>query len=477
MKKLLIKGNWRDSGSCETLPVIDPRTGQEFCRVASATKEDVREAIDAADQAFDSWSKRSLHQRTALLREASKLVMDKKEEIARAMTQEQGKPFPEALGEVVKGADILHYYAEEGERVYGRIVQNAEADIQSAVIYQPVGVCAAIVPWNYPIELLAWKVGAALAAGCTIVCKFASDTPLSSAMFAEQINAAGFPAGVLNTVNGPGRILGNEILRNSKVKKVAFTGSTEVGISVLTESAGTLKKTSMELGGSLPMLVFKDCDLAAAVTGAVRRSFRNMGQICIAINRIYVEQEIYEIFLKRFTEAAQKLVVGDGFKDGVDLGPMCNEASRKTTDEHVRDAVEKGARLLCGGKIPKIEGFENGYWYEPSIVADATQDMKIMTEETFGPAVGVNSFNDIDEAIRLANDSLYGLAAIVYSSNIHTVKRCAYEIAAGNVAVNNVDAGVINAPYGGWKESGFGYEHGPEGLMEYFRAKHIRIKA
>ena len=477
MNQLLINGSWIDAKDGAKMAVYDPRTNKVIAEVAKAGKSDILAAIDSAEKAFEKWGRSNLYERTKLLRKAAEIVRKDREEIAKAMTLEQGKPYKEALGEVDKGADILLYYAEEGERVYGRIIQNAEADIQSSVIYQPIGVCAAIVPWNYPVELLAWKVGGAMAAGCTIICKFSSETPISSALFMRSIQNAGFPPGVINCLNGSGAEVGALLLESPKVKKVAFTGSTAVGLDVLERSAKTLKKTSMELGGSLPMLVFNDCDLKAAAVGAARRSFRNMGQICIAINRIYVQKDIYEDFLKKFKEETEKLIVGDGFDEKTNVGPMCNKKGLETTIAHVSDAVKRGARLITGGKAPTVEGFPDGNWYLPTILADVKQDALIMREETFGPAVGVAPFKDVDEAIALANDTPYGLAAIVYGSNIHTIKRCCLEIDAGNVAVNNVDAGVINAPYGGWKSSGFGKEHGPEGLYEYFQIKHIRIKA
>lgn len=476
IEKMLINGEWKNAADGQTFPVVDPRTAQPFSNVPKATRKDVEDAVNAADSAFKSWSELNVFKRSAILRKASLIVQENKEAIGRTMSREQGKPAAEAIGEVQKGADILRYYAEEGERVYGRIIANEDESTTSMVIYQPIGVCAAISPWNYPIELLAWKVGAALVSGCTLVCKLPSETPLSPLMFLDCLVKAGVPAGVLNALTGAGREMGSWLLENPKIKKIAFTGSTKVGKTVFGSCVKTLRKSSMELGGSLPMLVFKDCDLDAAVKGAVRRSFRNMGQICIAINRIYVEQDIYDEFLKRFKEETEKLTIGDGLNEDVNLGPMCTAAGVRTVSEHVRDAIEKGARLLTGGEAPTIPGFENGYWYKPTILADVNHDMKIMTEETFGPAVGVMPFKDLDEALRLANDCVYGLASIVFTQNLTTAHTCALKLESGNVAINNVDAGVINAPYGGWKESGFGYEHGPEGLREYFHVKHVRLR-
>lgn len=474
--QLFINGEWRNASDGGTFEVIDPRTATPFAKVPKATRQDVDAAVEAADAAFYDWSHKNVFERSALLRKASLLVEADKERIGRLMSREQGKPAAEAIGEVQKGAEILRYYAEEGERVYGRVIANADADTSSMVVYQPVGPCAAISPWNYPIELLAWKVGAALISGCTLVAKLPSETPLSPLLFIEKVMEAGLPKGVLNAITGAGRDVGGWLLENPKLRKVAFTGSTAVGKTVMAGCVENLRRSSMELGGSLPMLVFNDCDLDAAVAGAVRRSFRNMGQICIAVNRIYVQREIYEEFLRRFAAATEKLTVGDGLAQNVDLGPMCNKGGLRTVTEHVEDAVAKGARLLAGGKAPRIAGFEDGYWYRPTILADVDHTMKIMTEETFGPAIGVMPFDTAEEAIRLANDCIYGLASIVYTQNLTTANTCALEIEAGNVAINNVDAGVINAPYGGWKESGFGHEHGPEGLHEYLNVKHIRLR-
>ncbi|MDR2479766.1 MAG: aldehyde dehydrogenase family protein, partial [Treponema sp.] len=305
--RLLIDGEWQSSRSGAVMPVIDPRTAEPFTRVAQAGQADTLRAIDAADRAFLPWARLNVFERTALMRKAALRVLEQRETIAKAMTLEQGKPFAEALGEVEKGAEILRYYAGEGERVYGRIIENSTPGIQSMVVYQPVGTAAAICPWNYPVELLAWKLGGALAAGCSVICKFSSETPVSPALFVKAVNEAGFPAGVINTLNGNGAEIGNVLLASEKVKKIAFTGSTATGISVLAASAKTLKKTSMELGGSLPMLVFADCDIDEAVKGAARRSFRNMGQICIAVNRIYVQKNIYEEFLAKMKTETEKL--------------------------------------------------------------------------------------------------------------------------------------------------------------------------
>jgi succinate-semialdehyde dehydrogenase/glutarate-semialdehyde dehydrogenase len=474
--QMLIGGQWVDALSNDKLAVINPAYDEIFAEVPKAHKEDIEKAINSADSAFEKWSSLSPFKRGAFLRKASDIVLERIEEIAKLMTQEQGKPYKEAAGEVEKGAKILRYYAEEGERVYGRIIANEEEDIESRVIYQPIGITGAISPWNYPIELLAWKIGGALASGCTIIAKLPSETPLSPLAFVKCVHDAGVPAGTLNAITGSGAELGPVLFANKKVKKIAFTGSTETGREVLKGCIDTFKKVSLELGGSLPMVVCKDCNLDIAVAGAVRRSFRNMGQICIAINRIYIDSEIYEKFMEKFVEQTRKLTIGDGLKEDVDLGPMCTKGGIRTSLRHIEDAVAKGAKVACGGKKPDGAKYEKGYYFEPTILRDVNHEMLVMSEETFGPVVGVMPFKTIDEAVKMANDSVYGLAAIVFTESLSLANYLSRKINAGNVAINNVDAGVIYAPYGGWKDSGFGHEHGPEGLYEYLLIKHIRVR-
>jgi succinate-semialdehyde dehydrogenase/glutarate-semialdehyde dehydrogenase len=469
-------GKWVASSNGELIEIVNPATEEVFATVPKAQKEDVDNAVESAAEAFKSWSKLSPFTRGKYLRAASEIVMKRSGEIARLMTEEQGKPVKEAEGEVIKGAKILQYYAEEGERIYGRIIANEEVDTESKVIYQPIGVATAISPWNYPIELLAWKVGGALASGCTIVAKLPSKSPLSPLAFIKCIQDAGVPAGVVNALTGAGSLVGTMLIDHPLVKKVAFTGSTKTGKDVMRHCVEGFKKVSVELGGSLPMIVCKDCKLDEAVKGAVRRSFRNMGQICIAINRIYVDKDIYEEFLEKFKKETEKLTIGNGLLKDCDLGPMATIGGVETTVKHINDAAGKGAKVLCGGKRPEGPEFAKGYFFEPTILRDVTHDMLVMQEETFGPLVGVMPFDGLDEAVNLANDTVYGLAAIVYTSDLKTADRLTKEINAGNVAVNNVDAGVLNAPYGGWKDSGLGHEHGPEGLYEYLQTKHVRVR-
>jgi len=472
--KMYIGNEWTDSAAGKWFPVINPATNERIAEVALGEAQDMDRAIEEANRAQDKWGKMSPFMRGNLLRKASGLVVAHAEEIAMAMSLEQGKPLKEASQEVKKGAEILRYYAEEGERIYGRIIANEVANCESQVIYQPIGVCGAISPWNYPVELLAWKIGGALAAGCCLICKLPYETPISGLLFIRAIVEAGIPRGVLNAIPGRGSVLGPVMMKDQRVKNVAFTGSTRVGKDLLSQAGDTLKKLSLELGGSLPAIICEDCDLEKAVTGTVRRSFRNLGQICIAINRVYVHRNIYGEYISRLAEETNRLTIGNGSCEEVDLGAMCTKAGLKKVKEHVADAVAKGARLLCGGAAPEGEKYSAGNFYQPTVLADVTHEMLIMREETFGPVVGVMPYDTLDEAIALANDTGYGLAAICYTNNLYTARRVSQEVQAGNIAINNVDAGVINAPYGGWKESGFGCEHGPEGLHEYLRIKHVR---
>jgi succinate-semialdehyde dehydrogenase/glutarate-semialdehyde dehydrogenase len=474
---MLIDGEWVESRTGTAIEVEDPATAEVFDRVSGASPADVEAAVQAAHSAFPAWSRRSPEARGEFLVHAASIVTERADTIARLMTREQGKPLNEARGEVLKGAEILRYYAEEGKRIYGRIVPGLDATTTSFVTYEPVGVAVGISPWNYPIELVAWKVGAALAAGCTIVAKPPSETPLSPLEFLKCLADAGIPRGVVNVVFGSGSRVGPLLIGHPLVKKVAFTGSTEVGRQVMQMCAASMKKVSLELGGQCPLIVSGACRLADAVKGAVRRSFRNMGQICIAINRIYVQDEIYQQFLDAFVAGTSALTIANGLeKPDADLGPMANRANLEKTKQHVADAVEKGARVACGGHAPEGKAFQRGYFFLPTILTEVTHDMLVMKEETFGPVVGVMRYHSTDEVIEYANSTPYGLAAYAYTDDLGEVDEFSTRLHMGNVAINNPDAGVINAPYGGFKESGLGYEHGPEGLAQYLLTKHVRVR-
>lgn len=474
---MLIDGQWVDSSSRQYIEVINPATEEAFARVPRATEEEVARALGAAERAFPGWVRLSADQRGAYLWRTSNILEERKEKIGRLLTREQGKPLKEAVGEIEKAVEMLRYFAEEGKRAYGQIIPNQDPSFQSLVVRQPVGVVAAISPWNYPVELTGWKAAAALAAGCTIVAKPPSQTPLSPLKYWECLVDAGIPQGVINAVTGSGDTVGRQLVQSPISKKVAFTGSTEVGRDILTHCTQSIKKISLELGGHCPLIISRNADLSNAVKGAVRRSFRNMGQICIAINRIYVDRTIYAPFLEQFVAKTRKLIIGNGLeKDPCDLGPMASRAGLEKTQRHIQDALAKGARVATGGKRPEGPEFARGYFFEPTILVDVTHEMRVMNEETFGPVVGVMAYDTIQEAIRYANSTLYGLAAYAYTNDLHELAKLSRELEAGSVAINNVDAGIINAPYGGWKQSGVGYEHGHEGLEEYFHLKHIRVQ-
>lgn len=473
--KHFIDGAFR-SGAGGLIDVENPATGDVVGRIAAGTEAEVDAAVRAARRAFKDWARLPARTRAEALHRLGDLIGADADAMARTMTLEQGKPLNEARGEILKLAEACHFYAEEAVRVHGEIVPNDQNGYQSLVVREPIGVVGAITPWNYPAELIGWKLCASLAAGCTIVIKPAELTPFTGLAIAAKVAEAGIPAGVVNMVTGKGSVVGQALVEHPDVDKIAFTGSSRVGLQIQ-RSCPKVKRLSLELGGNCPMIVTPSADLAAAVKGAVRRSFRNMGQICIAINRIYVARPVYEAFLSAFGKAAEALRVGNGIDcPDADVGPMASAEPLNKTRAHLEDALAKGARLIAGGSAPEGRDFEKGYFFRPTVVADCTHEMLVMTEETFGPLVGVAVYDDLDEAIRLANDTPYGLASYAYSRDLGEVHRLSAELDYGNVAINNVDAGIMNAPYGGRKQSGVGYEHGREGLLEYFNFKHVRLR-
>jgi succinate-semialdehyde dehydrogenase/glutarate-semialdehyde dehydrogenase len=472
--EMLIGGEWVE-GAGEILPVQNPATEETIGTIRNATSEETDRAIHAARKAFPVWAGLSPFKRAVLLHRAGDLIAERHDAIARLMTAEQGKPLNEAKGEVAKLAQTLHFYAEEGVRVHGEIIPNESNSYQSLVVREPIGVVAAISPWNYPAELIGWKIGGALAAGCTIVVKPPELTPFSPLAIARALVDAGIPAGVVNLVTGKGSTVGQHMVESPLVDKVAFTGSGPVGLKIQ-QSATTVKKLSLELGGNCPLIVTASADLDAAVKGAARRSFRNMGQICIAINRIYVHESVYEAFLTKLAAAANALTIDNGLDNpAADLGAMASAEPLEKTKAHLADALARGARLLAGGSRPEGPKFAKGFFFRPTVVADCTHEMQVMTEETFGPLVGVAPYRTLAEAVEKANDTPYGLASYAYTKHMDEMRYISTKLDYGNVAINNVDAGIINAPYGGRKQSGVGYEHGREGMLEYFNFKHVRV--
>lgn len=472
--KLFIAGQFVE-GQGARLQVRNPARNTPIGDIAVATSAEIDSAVAAAELAWRPWSRQPARVRADALHRLGSLILDDASAMAQVMTAEQGKPLGEALGEIRKLAEACHFYAEEALRVHGEIIPNDQPGYQSLVMREAIGVVAAITPWNYPAELVGWKLCAGVAAGCAVIVKPSEFTPFTALYIAEKALQAGIPAGIVTVLTGDGASVGLALVQHPSVSKIAFTGSSQTGLRIQ-QSCPSIKRLSLELGGNCPMLVTRHADLAQAVRGAVRRSFRNMGQICIAINRIYVERTVYADFLEQFATATRALVIGDGLlHPQADVGSMAQLAPLQKTRVHLQDALEQGARLVAGGTAPDGEQFAQGFFFQPTIVADCTHAMLVMREETFGPLVGVAPFDTLDEAIALANDTPYGLAAYAYTQNLQEIHRCAAELDVGNVAINHVDAGIMNAPYGGRKQSGVGVEHGREGLLEYFQFKHVRL--
>lgn len=472
--RLFINGEFVE-GAGQRIDVMNPARGTVIGQIAATTSDEVEAAVKAARAAFRVWSRVPAKVRANALHKLGDLIAADATRMAHIMTSEQGKPLNEAKGEILKLADACHFYGEEAVRVLGEIVPNDQNGFQSQVIREPIGVVGAITPWNYPAELVGWKLCASVAAGCAIIIKPAELTPFTALVIAEKVKEAGIPAGVVNVLTGKGSIVGQALVDHPDIDKIAFTGSSAVGLHIQ-RSCPSVKRLSLELGGNCPLIVTASAEIDAAVKGAARRSFRNMGQICIAINRIYVARPLYEEFVEKLAKAANGLTIGDGLDNpAADIGSMASADPLKKTREHLADALEKGARLIAGGDAPEGEAFARGFFFRPTVVADCTHDMKVMSDETFGPLVGVAPFDTLKEAADCANDTPYGLASYVYARDLGEIYTLSAELDYGNVAINNVDAGIMNAPYGGRKQSGIGYEHGREGLLEYFHFKHVRL--
>lgn len=470
----LIDGEWTTEGALDAFAVVNPATGAELARVPAAGADVVNRAVVAARRAFPAWRDAGPYRRAALLRRLASVVDERRDAIARVLTAEQGKPLDEARGEVAKVARTFEFYAAEAVRVLGQTIPNEDAGYLSLVEREPIGVAAAIAPWNYPVELIGWKLGGGLAAGCTIVVKPSEWTPLSAIALLDCAVEAGVPPGVVNLVHGAGAV-GAALVQHPDIDKIAFTGSGRVGADIL-RTMGGIKSVSLELGGNCPLVVAPSADIDDAVRGALRRGFRNMGQICIAVNRIYVHRALIDRFTDALVAGARRLVVADGLeRPDADLGPMTNADGIAKVERHVADARARGARVLCGGGRP--EGLPaRGHFYSPTVIGDCGPDTLVMTEETFGPVVGIAPFDTLDQAVALANAGPYGLAAYVYARDVGEIFGLTRALTFGSVAVNNVDAGIMNAPYGGRKRSGIGYEHGREGMESYLALKHVRVR-
>ncbi len=461
-----INGKWVGEGA---LPVRNPADSKEIAQVPQLDAAATREAIECADAAFRSWSKLPAKERGKLLRRWYDLMQEHREDLAMIMTMEQGKPLAEALGEVDYSSSFTEFFAEEAKRIYGDTIPGPRADGRIVVIKQASGVVAAITPWNFPMAMITRKVSPALAAGCAVVCKPASDTPLTALALAELADRAGIPAGVFNVITGPSGAVGGELTANPLVRVITFTGSTEVGKLLMEQSAKTVKRVALELGGNAPFIVFDDADLEAAIAGVMIAKFRNAGQTCVGANRILVQDGIYDTFAERFATEVLKLKVGAGTEVGVQQGPLINEQAVTTVEAHVADAVGLGAKLVAGGGRHEL----GGTFFEPTVLTNVSTKMLVSREETFGPVAPLFRFKTEEEAIRIANDTEYGLATYFYSRDVGRCWRVAEALEYGMVGINE---GLISnevAPFGGIKESGLGREGGHYGIEEFVEMKYM----
>ncbi|MDO8788166.1 MAG: NAD-dependent succinate-semialdehyde dehydrogenase [Sulfuritalea sp.] len=466
----LINGEWQPATGA-SIEVRNPATGDLVGSVPSFGAAETRRAIDAADAAFHPWRAKSAGERAKILRRWFELMMANQEDLARLMTLEQGKPLAEARGEIAYAASFIEWFAEEARRVYGEVIPTPLPDRRLIVLKQPVGVCAAITPWNFPAAMITRKAAPALAAGCTMVVKPAEQTPLSALALAYLAQQAGVPPGVLNVVTGEPAAIGGELTSNSKVLKLSFTGSTEIGRLLMAQCAPTIKKMSLELGGNAPFIVFDDADLDAAVAGAMASKYRNAGQTCVCTNRFLVQEGVHDAFARKLAAAVAGLKVGNGLEEGVTQGPLIDDAGLAKVEELLADAVGQGARVLCGGK----RHARGGTFFEPTVLAGATPAMRLAREEIFGPVAPIFSFRDEAEAVCMANDTEFGLAAYFYSRDIARAWRVGEALDYGMVGINS---GLISnevAPFGGVKQSGLGREGSKHGIEEYLEIKYLAM--
>ncbi len=467
-RPIYLNGEWNDQGPA--LQVINPSTGEVFASVSTVDRAGTRQAIADAEASWKGWRNLTGKERGAYLHAIADGIEKRADEIGRTISQENGKPLAQGLGEVGMTVDHFRWFAEEARRAYGRVIPHQMEGKRHLAIRQSVGVVGAIAPWNFPLVLAVRKVAPALAAGCPVLLKPASATPLSSVLLAEAVHEAGLPKGVFQLLVGNAREIGAEMMENPACRKITFTGSTEVGRELIRQSADQVKKLSMELGGHAPLIIFEDANLDNAVEGALITKFRNGGQSCIASNRIYVQRGIYEKFLAKFVEKAKAMKIGDGLEDGVDIGPLIDSAAVDTAIAHIEAAIASGARILCGGK--RADGLGPSF-LQATVLADVSEDTLCMKEETFAPVAPVSVFDQEDEVIQRANDTDYGLAAYVFTENLNRAWRVAEALEAGTVGVNDAVPSTSQCPFGGMKQSGLGRELGSEGLDGFLETKHI----
>ncbi|NMH16166.1 NADP-dependent succinate-semialdehyde dehydrogenase [Tepidiphilus sp. B18-69] len=466
-----IDGRWVDADDGAVLTVRNPADGSVLGTVPKMGATETRRAIEAANAAWPAWRALTAGARARILRRWFDLIVENQEDLALIMTSEQGKPLTEARGEVLYAASFIEWFAEEGKRIYGDVIPPHQTDKRIVVTKEPIGVCGAITPWNFPSAMITRKAGPALAAGCPMVLKPASQTPYSALALAVLAERAGVPAGVFNVVTGSATAIGGELTANPTVRKLSFTGSTEIGIKLMAQCAPTLKKLSLELGGNAPFIVFDDADLDAAVQGALASKYRNTGQTCVCANRLLVQDGVYERFATKLAEAVSRLKVGPGLAEGTNQGPLIDENAVRKVEEHIADAVSKGARIVLGGKRHPL----GGTFFEPTILADVTPEMKVAREETFGPVAPLFRFHTEEEAIRMANDTEYGLAAYFYTESSSRVWRVGGALEYGIVGINTGLISTEVAPFGGMKASGIGREGSKYGIEEYIEIKYMCI--
>ena len=471
IEKAYIDGQWVDADDKSTLDVINPVNQEIIGQVPNCGAEETNVAINAAAEAQKKWQKYPAKEKASILRDFYDLLCSNQDDLAKILTYEQGKPLAEAIGEIAYSASFIEWFAEEAKRVYGDLIPGHMHDRRTLVIKQPVGVVASITPWNFPSAMLARKVGPALATGCSLVCKPAKQTPFSALAFAYLAEEAGVPKGLLNVLTGNAQTIGKALTDSEVVRKLTFTGSTEIGKMLLKECANTVKRVSMELGGHAPFIVFEDADIEAAIQGAIAAKYRNSGQTCVCANRIYVHEDVYEEFSKGFTKEAGKLKTGQGFDPSTDQGPLIDEAALAKVEEHVADAKNHGGQIALGGKPHQL----GGLFYEPTVIKDANDQMLVSYEETFGPVAPLFSFSSEEEVIERANNTPFGLASYFYTRDLAKSWRVAEQLEYGIVGLNTGIISTEMAPFGGIKESGMGREGSKYGIDDYLEIKYVSL--
>lgn len=469
--EMYIDGQWTGQ-ELDRIQVVNPATDEGIASVPKGGEKEAKRAVDAAYRAFPTWSKKTADERSRFLSTWHRLIDEKREAIGELMTQEQGKPLKEAIGEVDYANGFISWYAEEGKRIYGETIPASHPNKRILVQKQPVGVVAAITPWNFPAAMITRKVAPALAAGCTVVIKPATQTPLTALKLAELAEKAGIPKGVINVVTGRSGPIGEAWLKDERVRKLTFTGSTEVGKLLMQGAADTVKKISLELGGHAPFIVMDDADLDKAVAGVIASKFRNAGQTCICANRIYVQESVVQTFTEKLSAAVARLQIGDGLSEGTEIGPLIDQQALRKVQDHVEDAKNKGGRVSVGGNI---HDSERGHYFVPTVISGATDDMLCMNEETFGPLAPVASFKEEAEVIERANHTPYGLAAYVFTENLSKAIRISESLEYGIIGLNDGAPSAPQAPFGGFKESGLGREGGRHGIEEFLETKYLSI--